>query len=47
MNFIVDKEKIKAGLIIFRRGDVEHDQFYCRIRIENENRYKNDFVKNI
>ena len=24
MKFITDKEQIKAGLIIFRRGDVGH-----------------------
>jgi len=40
MSFIVDKEQIKPGLIIFRRGDVGHDNFYCRVRIQNEDRYK-------
>ena len=40
MKFITDKEQVKAGLIIFRRGDVGHDQFYCRVRIQNEDRYK-------
>ena len=40
MSFILDKEQIKPGLIIFRRGDVEHDNFYCRVRIRNEDRYK-------
>lgn len=40
MRFITDKEQIKPGLIIFRRGDVEHNNFYCRIRIRNEDRYK-------
>lgn len=40
MKFITDKEQIKTGLIIFRRGDVGHDQFYCRVRIQNEDRYK-------
>ena len=40
MSFILDKELIKPGLIIFRRGDVGHDQFYCRVRIQNEDRYK-------
>ncbi len=40
MTFITDKEQIKAGLIIFRRGDVGHDNYYCRIRIQNEDRYK-------
>ena len=40
MSFILDKEQVKPGLIIFRRGDVGHDQFYCRVRIQNEDRYK-------
>ena len=40
MKFITDKEQVKAGLIIFRRGDVGHDQYYCRVRIQNEDRYK-------
>jgi integrase len=39
-SFILDKEQIKPGLIIFRRGDVEHKNFYCRVRIQNEDRYK-------
>lgn len=25
MSFILDKEQVKPGLIIFRRGDVGHD----------------------
>ncbi|CAH0498164.1 site-specific integrase [Novosphingobium sp. CECT 9465] len=40
MSFILDKEQVKKGLIIFRRGDVAHDEFYCRVRIKNEDRYK-------
>ena len=40
MRFITDKEQVKKGLIIFRRGDVAHDEFYCRVRIKNEDRYK-------
>lgn len=36
MGFITDKEKIKEGLIIFRRGDVAHDNFYCRIRSKKQ-----------
>lgn len=40
MAFIIDKEELKAGLIIFRRGDVEHRNFYCRIKLPNEDRYK-------
>jgi integrase len=40
MRFITDKEQVQPGLIIFRRGDVGHDNFYCRVRIQNEDRYK-------
>jgi integrase len=40
MAFIVDKEVLKSGLIIFRRGDVEHRNFYCRIKPPKEDRYK-------
>ncbi|WP_293883265.1 site-specific integrase [Sphingomonas sp.] len=40
MGFILDKEQVKPGLIIFRRGDVGHDQYYCRVRIQNVDRYK-------
>jgi integrase len=45
MSFIIDKETVKPGLIIFRRGDVAHDQYYCRIRIHNEDRYKTISLK--
>jgi hypothetical protein len=40
MAFIIDKEKLKSGLIIFRRGDVAHRNFYCRIKLPKEDRYK-------
>ncbi len=33
MAFIADKEELKPGLIIFRRGDVAHSHFYCRIKL--------------
>jgi hypothetical protein len=29
MAFIIDKEVLKSGLIIFRRGDVEHRNFFA------------------
>ena len=45
MKFITDKEQVKAGLIIFRRGDVGHNRYYCRIRIQNEDRYKTISLK--
>ncbi len=40
MAFIIDKEALKTGLIIFRRGDVEHRNFCCRIKLPKEDRYK-------
>lgn len=40
MSFVLDKEQVKPGLIIFRHGDVGHDNYYCRVRIRNEDRYK-------
>lgn len=40
MAFVVDKEVLKAGLIIFRRGDVAHRNFYCRIKLPKADRYK-------
>ena len=40
MAFIIDKEALKSGLIIFRRGDVVHRNFYCRIKLPMEDRYK-------
>ena len=40
MAFITDKEELKAGLILFRRGDVAHRNFYCRIKLPKEDRYK-------
>jgi len=38
--FITDKHELKSGLIIFRRADVKHQNWYCRIKIPHENRYK-------
>lgn len=38
--FIIDKEVLNKGLIIFRRGDVQHREFYCRVRVQHERRYK-------
>ena len=40
MAFITDKEKLKSGLIIFRRGDVAHRNFYCRVKLPKVDRYK-------
>lgn len=45
MAFIIDKEELKPGLIIFRRGDVGHKNFYCRIKLPKSDRYKTVSLK--
>ena len=45
MTFITDKEELKSGLIIFRRTDVQHDNWYCRMKLPGEDRYKTISLK--
>ncbi len=45
MSFIIDKEELKPGLIIFRRGDVAHKNWYCRIKMPKADRYKTVSLK--
>ena len=45
MAFVVDKEELKPGLVIFRRGDVAHHNFYCRVKLPKEDRYKTFSLK--
>ena len=45
MVFIIDKEELKPGLIIFRRADVAHRNWYCRIRLPRADRYKTYSLK--
>ena len=45
MAFITDKEELKPGLIIFRRSDVDHRNFYCRIKLPKADRYKTYSLK--
>src|ERR1051326_6485605 len=40
MAFMLDKQELKPGLIIFRRSDVKHRNWYCRLKIPNVDRYK-------
>lgn len=40
MTFLVDTQEVKTGLIIFRRSDVKHRNWYCRVRVPKEDRYK-------
>ena len=45
MAFITEKEELKPGLILFRRGDVDHRMWYCRMKIPKANRYKTISLK--
>ena len=45
MAFITDKETLKPGLIIFRRGDVQHREWYCRVKLPRADRYKTIALK--
>ena len=43
--FMTDVQQLKDGLIIFKRTDVQHRNWYCRIKIPNEDRYKTTSLK--
>lgn len=45
MAFLVDKQELKPGLIIFRRSDVSHRNWYCRVKIPRADRYKTVSLK--
>lgn len=36
MTFLTDKEELKPGLVIFRRADVQHRNWYCRIKVPQD-----------
>lgn len=40
MAFLEDKEELKPGLVIFRRTDVSHRNWYCRVKLPKADRYK-------
>ena len=40
MAFLADKEELKPGLVIFRRLDVAHRSWYCRVKLPHSDRYK-------
>jgi len=37
---LIDVQELKTGLVIFRRSDVQHSNWYCRIKIPTKQRYK-------
>jgi hypothetical protein len=38
MAFLVDTQELKTGLIIFRRADVKHRNWYCRVKLPHMDR---------
>jgi len=42
---MIDTEELKSGLMIFRRADVAHRNWYCRIKVPKEDRYKTVSLK--
>ena len=45
MAFLTEKEEQKPGLILFRRGDVGHRMWYCRMKMPKADRYKTVSLK--
>src|ERR1700749_3794923 len=45
MAFLTDVQELKPGLILFRRSDVAHRKWYCRIKLPKEDRYKTISLK--
>jgi len=45
MAFLLDTQELKPGLIIFRRADVKHRNWYCRVRLPRTDRYKTVSLK--
>jgi integrase len=45
MGFIMDKEELKPGLIVFRRADVRHKNWYCRVGVPESDQYKTISLK--
>jgi len=45
MAFLLDAQELKTGLVIFRRADVKHRNWYCRIKLPNADRYKTVCLK--
>jgi integrase len=45
MVFLTDTHELKPGLVVFRRTDVKHHNWYCRIKLPKEDRYKTVSLK--
>jgi integrase len=40
MAFMIDTQELKPGLVVFRRADVKHRRWYCRMKLPNSAHYK-------
>lgn len=45
MRFLVDTQELKTGLIIFKRADVKHKDWYCRVKVPGTGKYKTVSLK--
>ncbi|MGI0134843.1 MAG: tyrosine-type recombinase/integrase, partial [Candidatus Micrarchaeaceae archaeon] len=45
MSFLVDPQELKNGLVIFRRADVKHQNWYCRVKVPGTDKYKTISLK--
>lgn len=45
MTFLADVHTLKPGLILFHRTDVQHRNWYCRIKLPKADRYKTVSLK--
>jgi len=43
--FLTDVQNLKPGLIIFRRGDVQHRNWYGRVKVPKSRLYKTVSLK--
>jgi hypothetical protein len=44
-SFLTDVQHVKPGLLIFRRGDVQHSNWYSRAKVPHSKRYKTVSLK--
>ncbi len=42
---VLEPHELKPGLLVFRRADVKHRHWYCRIKLPKEDRYKTVCLK--
>ncbi|HEY4359720.1 MAG TPA: site-specific integrase [Bryobacteraceae bacterium] len=45
MTFLVDVKVLKPGLVVFRRSDVQHHRWYCRVKLPKKDQYKTVSLK--